>query len=127
MATKTFHIGGQNRHVSFGMRALLEYERIADRSAAALFQDFGDGKARLGDSIALICAGLEDGARKAGKAEKFDVDTVVEWVEENPKILVETMLYFVECTAPTKGDGDQKKTQTPPTHKPRRNTSTSTN
>lgn len=107
---KYFNLGGKDRPVFFGMAALVAYETAANRPVSSLILEMAAGEVKLGDMIVMVASGLEHGASKTGKPEKFDLLEVYDWIDEAPEMLPAIMEHFADSQI----RASAKKNITPP-------------
>lgn len=111
-------IGGESRPVRFGFNALATFNDLTGTTLADLQSTFapppGLSEAeraawqpplKAGDVLALVYAGLDDGARKEKLPRDFDADDVGDWLDEaDGSVLGEVFAAF----AGAQGDADEE-------------------
>lgn len=106
------NIGGQDRPLRFGHVALANFCDQRDIALADLTTDLGT-QAKLGDIIALLHAGLQDGARKRAEngqqppqpPESWEV--VADWMDEASDEEIATAIQHFEEAMADKEDEEE--------------------
>lgn len=91
-------LGGESRPISFGMGALMMFEKKSyGRKALEAFKDAENFS--MTDAVTLVACGLENGARRDGKPQAFDPFEVGDWLDEAPDALATIFELFAASFA----------------------------
>ncbi len=107
---QTIHIAGQNLPISFGFGAIMAYEAQTKRPVLDLFASFQDSTAMFSDMVVLIACGLNNGARRARKAQVYAIQDVADMLDdtEDPmEAVTQAMELLAQSFTPA---SEQKKT-----------------
>ena len=114
-------VKGQAIPVHFGMKAINEFVKQTDF-------DFDETVtttnpiANMDSIVSLAVVGLNEGARRSGKDNRYTEDDVWDMLDENPELILNFSTIFMESVMPmTDRLGDMAKNGTrPATNKPNR-------
>jgi len=96
---KELIINGKPLPIHFGMKAISEYTKLrgTDFQDAVTSTEFLGG---LDAIVSLAATGLNEGARRSGRDERYTEDDVWDMIDDNPQLILDVSAVFVESIAP---------------------------